>query len=117
MTDYVLMIQGGGDFWEKLTPEQMKTEYQKYFVWSEKLQSDGVMRGGNQLQPTGRILHQNGQGIVDGPYTETKESIGGYFVIAAPSYDEAVAIAKGCPALPHGSTIEVRECVDTSQGS
>jgi len=72
------------------------------------------MRGGNELQQTGRVLQPNGHGIADGPYTETKESVGGYFVIEAANYDEAVEVAKGCPSLHHEGTVEVREAVDHS---
>jgi hypothetical protein len=114
MAQYSLILHGGGPYWKTLTQEQLKDAYQLYYDWSEKLQRENRMRGGNELQPTGRVLRPNGQGIADGPYTETKESVGGYFVIEAASYDEAVEVAKGCPHLLHEGFVEVRECVDHS---
>src|SRR5579872_5762726 len=111
MAQYTLILRGGGEYWQKLTPEQLKDAYQLYMDWSEKLARENLMRGGNELQRTGRVLSSNGAGIVDGPYTETKESIGGYFIVEAPSYDAAVDVARGCPHLLHEGTVEVRECV------
>ena len=83
-----------------------------YFDWSDKLRGEGRMRGGDQL---GRRPHrarmQGEQAVVDGPYAETKEAIGGYFLIDAASVDEAAEIAKGCPVLRHGGLVDVREIV------
>ena len=114
MAQYMLLLRGGGDYWKTLTPEQIQEAYQRYYDWSAKLEAENRTHGGNELHPTGRILRPNGQGIVDGPYAETKESVGGYFIIEAGDYDDAMEVAKGCPILKHTGYVEVRECVDHS---
>ncbi len=63
---------------------------------------------GNQLSTEGRVIKPNNV-ITDGPYTEKRESIAGYIIIKATSFDEAVNIAKGCPVLQgEGTCVEVR---------
>jgi hypothetical protein len=56
MAQYSLILHGGGPYWKTLTQEQLKHAYQLYYDWSEKLQRENRMRGGNELQPTGRVL-------------------------------------------------------------
>ncbi|HEY8291677.1 MAG TPA: YciI family protein [Thermomicrobiales bacterium] len=113
MTRFALLIRGGDEELRNYTPEQMQQTLQQYFVWSDKLRSEGHFLGGEQLAGGGRTVRtRNGQTAVDGPYAETKESIGGYFIIAAASEDEAAAVAEGCPVLGHGGLVEVREIVE-----
>jgi hypothetical protein len=85
---------------------------QKYIAWTDHLRATGKFQIGEQLQESGRMLQANGQGIVEGPYTETKEGVGGLFVIEAVDYDEATQIARGCPMLDHGGFVEVRGIVE-----
>jgi hypothetical protein len=63
---------------------------------------------GNRLQSSGRIVKSDAI-VTNGPYTDIKESIGGYTIIKADNYDEAVEMAKGCPVLLAGGNVEVRE--------
>jgi len=61
------------------------------------------------LERTGKIVSgKNGRIVADGPFAESKEAIGGYFLLQVDDLDEAVEIAKDCPALEYGSTVEVR---------
>ncbi|HVZ96339.1 MAG TPA: YciI family protein, partial [Chitinophagaceae bacterium] len=62
---------------------------------------------GNRLQNTGKVL--KGDVVTNGPYTDIKESLGGLSIVKASSYDEAVEIAKGCPIIAAGGSVEVRE--------
>ncbi|HLJ66709.1 MAG TPA: YciI family protein [Chloroflexota bacterium] len=117
MAQYMLILRGGEDSWKSLTPEQTREAYQRYFDWSARLERENRARGGNELYPTGRVVRTNGQGIVDGPYAETKEGIGGYFIVEAADYDDAVQVARGCPILLHDGFVEIRECVDHSGGA
>jgi hypothetical protein len=78
---------------------------------TEKLVSSKKLHGANKLKDfEGRRLTSKNGEIMDGPYTETKESVGGYYLIEASNYDEAVKIARECPILTrqHGF-VEVRE--------
>ena len=63
---------------------------------------------GNRLFPSGKVV-KPGNIITDGPYSEIKESIGGYSIVKADSLEEATELAKGCPALTVGGSVEVRE--------
>ena len=112
MARYTLLLKGGDD--GTMNQEQIQDMYRRYFAWTAQLRDAGSLEAGDELKPDGRVLSANGHGIVDGPFAETKESVGGFFLISAPNYDAAVEIARGCPALDHGGVVEVRECVDHS---
>lgn len=102
----------------EFTPEMIQAVVQKYNDWAEKLQREGRLKGINKLcDGTGRVLRGFGdkQVVTDGPYAETKEVIGGYWIIEAANYDEAVALARDCPQLEFGGSIEVREVEDLSK--
>jgi len=90
-----------------MSPAEMQEVIERYSAWSAKLAAEGRIAGGNKLTD-GSARHLTKLGVIDGPYPETKEIIGGYFLIEAASYDEAVEIALSCPHLDFGR-IEVRE--------
>ncbi|MDX9858012.1 MAG: YciI family protein [candidate division Zixibacteria bacterium] len=107
MPQYMLLIHNGD--WEELSPEQMQQTIQRYIAWVRTLREQHRFIAGDELKNTGRTLVvKNGQ-IVDGPFTETKEIIGGYFIIEAADYDEAVAVTRDCPTFAHGGSVQVRE--------
>ena len=81
----------------------------KFTAWFEKLSAEGTLKGGQPLLDDARIVSgKNGRTVADGPFAESKEAIGGYFLIKAENMDEATAIAQQCPALDFGTTVEVR---------
>ena len=108
MSRFALLLRGGDEEIRGYSPEQYQDLLQKYLSWTDHLRATGKYLAGEPLQNDGRMLRPNGQAIVEGPYTETKEAVGGFFVIAAGDYDEAVRIARGCPRLTHGGSLEVR---------
>ena len=78
-------------------------------VWFERLKQQGKVKAGQPLERTGKIVSgKNGRVVADGPFAESKEAIGGYFLLQVHSLEEAVAIAKECPGLAHGAVVEVR---------
>ncbi len=109
MPRYMLILKDSGDDWASYTPEQAQGMMQKYYDWSREIAEKGISLAGDPLTEGGRVLAVRDGAVVDGPYTETKESIAGYYIIKAGDYDSAVEIAKGCPALLHGGIVEVRE--------
>jgi hypothetical protein len=110
MARYMLVLRGGGEAWTTYTPEQAQGMMQKYFEWSNEVFSKGIALSGDPLKEGGRTLSPGTDGsVVDGPYTETKETIAGYYVIKADTFDDAANISKGCPALLHGGLVEIRE--------
>jgi hypothetical protein len=110
MPEFMLLIKQGD--YTDYSPEQMQQIVQKYIAWAGKLRERGLMKGGDELQSTGRVVSLENGKIVDGPYAETKESVGGYFLIEVKDYEEAVAITRECPGLQHGASIEIRQISD-----
>jgi hypothetical protein len=110
MAQFMLLIRGGDDATRDYTPEQYQQVIQRYIDWAAKLRREGRNHGGDELKQGGKVVRmRGGQAVVDGPYTETKEAIGGYFIIEAADLDEAAEIAKECPVLDHDGAVEVRE--------
>lgn len=98
-----------------LSPDEIQAMIARYKKWAGGLAAAGKLAGGHKLQDlTGRVLKNNGGtiNVTDGPYAETKEIIGGFFVIEASGYDEAVELSKSCPHLDYGR-IELREVEPT----
>lgn len=94
------------------TPEMIQAVIKKYNDWTAKLQQAGRLTGINKLTAElGRNIVGFGdrQVVTDGPYAETKEVIGGYWIVTAANYDEAVELARDCPSLEFGGRIEVRQ--------
>ena len=112
MANYMFLLYGGPGSDTGLAPEEMQRIIEKYSAWAAKLRETGRWAGGNKLKDgEGRVLRANGgkARVLDGPFSETKEVIGGYFAVVAENYDDAVALAEDCPHLAYGGTIEIRE--------
>ena len=115
MAEFMLFVRGGDDGSEGLSAEEAQKRVQKYIDWSQKLRARGQNLGANELASGGPVLRSSaGEVVVDGPYVETKEAIGGYFHIRAADARQAVEIASECPALLFGGAVEVREIIDHS---
>jgi hypothetical protein len=115
MPKYVLLLHDAPDAYTGLSPEQMQQVIQKYIKWGNGLRNAGVLQGGEKLtEEPGRVMRgKNGQvRVTDGPYSETKEVLGGYYIVAAENYDKAIDLARDCPHFEYGGTLEVRE-IDT----
>ena len=107
-SEYLLLFRGSN--WDKgLSPEQLQKTVDQFMAWFERLKEQGRVKAGQPLERTGKIVSgKNGRTVADGPFAESKEAIGGYFLLQVDDLDEAVAIAKQCPVLEYGSTVEVR---------
>jgi hypothetical protein len=107
MAQFLLLMRGGD--WNALTPEEMEAETKRYFDWTDQLRNEGRLISSEQLGEGGNVVRQrDGALIVDGPFVETKESIGGFYLITATDADEAAEVAKGCPIFRYGGTVDVR---------
>ena len=118
MPKYVLLLHDSPDGYSRLSPEQMQQVLQKYMAWGASLRQAGVMEAGQKLtDEPGRVMRsKHGQiRVTDGPYSETKEVLGGYYVVEADSYEQAVERTKECPHLEYGGTIELREIDNMGQ--
>ncbi|MCM3900115.1 MAG: YciI family protein [Pyrinomonadaceae bacterium] len=111
MPTYLLFLHEDPSVFERVSPEEMQAIIQKYSRWKQRMLEAGALTGGEKLQDgTGRVLRRTGgqAAVTDGPYTESKEVIGGFFQIRADNYEQAVQAASDCPHLEYG-TIEIRE--------
>jgi len=105
------MLLFRGTLWDKThSPEEIRKIMDRWTTWMEDLTSQGAIKGGQPLDRyEGKIVSwKNGQIVVDGPFAESKEAIGGYFLLEVDGQQEAVKIAKQCPALKYGLEVEVR---------
>lgn len=107
-----LMILRNTDWDEGLSADEISGLVERYTAWIEHMQSIGKVKGGRPLLPGGRVISGKGDAISDGPFIESKESVGGYIVISASGYDEAVEIAKSFPPVQLGVGVELRELTD-----
>lgn len=98
---------------EDLGPAEIQAIIARYMAWSQAMREKKVLLGGEKLDDrSGRVLRRGAAGEVvlrDGPFAETKETIGGYFLLDCRDYDEAVELARTCPHLELCGTIEVRQ--------
>src|SRR3954469_7437706 len=102
-TDYLLLFRGN-EWQKRLSPEELEKTLGRFMGWFEELKSEGKMKGANPLYGEGKLVSgAQGRIVVDGPFAESKEAIGGYFLVSVADEDEAVAIAQRCPLLEHGS--------------
>jgi hypothetical protein len=107
-SEYMLVFRGT-DWHNGLSPEQMQQVAGQWMAWFNRLTEQGKAIAGNPLEREGKIVSgKNGRVVADGPFAESKEAIGGYFLLQVKNLDEAVAIAKECPGLAYGAVVEVR---------
>jgi hypothetical protein len=115
---YMLMIYGKESDWATMSQAQQEQGMAAYAAYSEALAKAGVIKGSNRLRPIAdstvvRVADGKTQ-VLDGPYAETKEQLGGYFLIDVPDLDAAISWAARCPAASHG-TVEVRPIWERQQ--
>ena len=108
MKDFMLIFLGGSDAMN-LSPDEMQKHMQKWFDWIDKLKNKSIYVSGEALTPGGKTVKGPKAVISDGPFAESKEVVGGYFIVKAKSLEDATEIAKDCPDLPFNGVVEVRE--------
>ena len=111
MPSYMLLLHGDPAAYKKMSPEEGQKALQKFLAWRERLRAQKILVGSAKLKgEAGKVMRGTGQPrVTDGPFSETKEVLGGYFTIEARDYDAALAQCRDCPHLEYGGTIEVRE--------
>ena len=111
MSRFMLLLYDDPTDWQKLSPEEMQKAVEKYVAWTKKPFVVDSERLGDDF---GKVIRSDGgrPRTTDGPYSETKEVLGGYYTIEAATYDEAVSRSLDHPHLEYGGTIEVRKTYD-----
>jgi len=112
MPKYMLMFVGSDDWYDKQSKEELDKAYQPIMKWWDDLSKTGVIKGGEELgmqRKATSVKRVNGaMKVIDGPFIESKESVGGFALIEVADLDKAIAIAKSWP----GGDVEVRPIVD-----
>jgi hypothetical protein len=91
------------------SPEQMQKTMGKWVAWFKDLGAKGHIKDpGHPLEHTGKVVKGNQKTVNDGPYAEAKDIVGGYIVVEANDLQHAAELAKGCPILEVGGSVEVR---------
>jgi len=106
MEKFMLIFHGGQ--YDSLSPEEMQRMMGKWFAWIEKLSKTDQYVTGEPLLPGGKNV-RSGNVVTDGPYTEGNEVVGGFFIVKAKDYAEAVAMCKDYPDYAFGGYVEVRQ--------
>ena len=117
---YMFLIYTQEDAWERLSDGEQVAAMRAYRDYTEELRSAGAMVAGDRLQPTANattVRVRDGERLVtDGPFAETKEQLGGYYLIEADSLDDAIKWAEKLPGSHHGS-VEVRPIAQVPAGA
>jgi hypothetical protein len=108
---YLLMVYVNEASWPKMSKAEQEQGMAAYGAYTEALNKAGVLKGSNRLQPvstatTVRLANGKPQ-VLDGPYIDSKEQVGGYYLIDVPDLDAAISWASRCPGASHG-VVEVR---------
>jgi hypothetical protein len=108
---YMLLIYGDESAQAAASPDEQNAVYQAYWQYGEWLNEKGWNAGGDPLRDTSHatvVRVRDGDRVVtDGPFAETKEQLGGYYIVDVPNLDDAIEAAARCPGAEHG-TMEVR---------
>ena len=107
MEKFMLIFHGGMP--PEQSPEQMQANMGKWMAWIDQLAKAGQYVSGEPLLPGGKLITGKKKTVTDGPYTEGKEIVGGYFIINAENMDEAVKICDDYPDYENGGSIQVRQ--------
>jgi hypothetical protein len=110
MEKFMLIFQGQKAA-EQASAEQMQENMAKWMAWIDKLAKAGKYVGGEPLHATGKIIKGNAKTVTDAVFAEGREIIGGYFIVNAADYDEAVALCEDYPDYGNGGAVIVRQVV------
>lgn len=110
MPGYLALLYDDPAQFEAMTPQEMQAIIERYRAWRIRMEGRGAVQSGYKLaDEAGKVIRRRGgrSQVKDGPFGESKEVVGGYFILRAASYEEALAILEDCPHLEFGA-IEVR---------
>jgi hypothetical protein len=111
MSQFMLMMRGNYDAWERLPPEDKQKLMEKYYAFVGELKKANRWVEGSALGKKRALLSgkPGAVEVVAGPMPEAREALNGYFLFTAETLDEAIEISRGCPCFLHGETAEVLE--------
>jgi hypothetical protein len=108
MAKFLFIYRRGSDLATNMTPDDMQRHMQKWQTWiGEGLQKGWMIDSGDALTQEGRVVNAK-KVVLDGPFAESKEIVGGFSIVQAETIGDAAELAKGCPVLGTGGSVEVR---------
>lgn len=111
--EYLLLMRG--TTWDTdLSPQETQDGLQAMMAWLDDLRNRGILTSGQPLSHGGGVVKSEGT-VIDGPFIESKEAVGGYLMLNCATFEEALAAAQACPVLKHGLFIEVRPIVSNCE--
>jgi len=120
MPQYMLLIYDDEKMWERMAEGEKGKLFGEYMEFTQSIVKSGHFRAGDPLQPTATatsIRQKNGKTVTtDGPFAETKEQLGGYYLVECKNLDEAISIGARIPSVKVGGTIEVRPVMAVPKG-
>lgn len=115
MKDYILFFRGGDTERKQFSPEDIQANMQRWQEWIAGIAQLNQFVGGQPLAAEGKVLQGGSHKLIDGPFVEGKEIVGGYIHIKARDMEEAVRLADGCPILEaETGSVEIREIGEMS---
>ena len=107
-SQYILFFRGTN--WDKdFSPAMIQESMARLTQWIDDLSDRGILKSAAPLVNEGKIVTgKKGSSVADGPFAESKEAIGGYFLIEADSYEDAIKLTQTCPTLDYGAVLELR---------
>jgi hypothetical protein len=106
MSEFAYLFRGGD---RPASPELMQKQMQKWVAWMKELGDKGQLKNpGQPLERTGKVVKGRDKTVIDGPFAEAKDVVGGFIVVEAQDIAHAVELSKGCPILALGGDVEVR---------
>ena len=110
MAKFLVLARSTGEAYKNRSPQDMREILQKYMAWAAGLRDAGHMLHAEKLRADGRVVRGSGPGmlVTDGPFAESKEVLGGFWLLEAKSYEEVQGFLKDHPHLDAGS-LEVRQ--------
>jgi hypothetical protein len=107
MTEFTFLYRGGSR--STSSPDEMQKVYQKWTLWFDTLKKSGsLVNIGHPLEDEGSRIDGASKVVSDGPFAEAKDVIGGFSIVTAANLSAATELAKGCPILQSGGSVEVR---------
>lgn len=92
-----------------LSPEELQSRMGKWWAWQTKMEEAGILRGGHALHADAKRVNGTNRTVSDGPFAESKELVGGYYIVKAKDVDEAIEISQDYPDFDLNGSVEVRE--------
>ena len=109
----MFLVRGKACGGSELSPEQMQAKMSEVYAWIDDLTKKGIFSAAQPLTPEGKILSaKSGRIVTDDIAAESKEAVGGFFIVNVATMDEAVRIAQSSPMFKYGGQLEVRQIAE-----